>query len=124
MRLSIRLLAPGLALAASLGGCQCSSGPAPSPSGSAQAAAASATPAPSASGAPAESASAAPPLRVVGASQILVAYKGAELATPAVTRSKDEARKRAQEALDALMAGKGSFEDLAKQYSDDPTKVV
>lgn len=126
MRPSIRLLAPALALAASLGGCQCGPGAAPSPAPpeSASAAAASAAPDPSASAPPAAGAEAPPALRIVGLAQILVVYKGAELAPPGVTRAKADAQRRAEEALARLRDDKGTFEELAKQYSDDPTKVI
>ncbi len=61
-----------------------------------------------------------PPAReIVGAAQILVTWKGAELGPKTVTRSKDEARKRADEALAALEKDPGSFEQLVKTYSDD-----
>jgi PPIC-type PPIASE domain len=122
-----RLIAPVLALLSPLCGCQCGAGADPSP---APAASASAAPAESAlagaPAAPAESAAEAAPAepKIVGASQILVAYKGAELAGPAVTRSRQEARKRADEALARLTDGKATFEELAQQVSDDPTRVV
>lgn len=123
MRPSLRLLAP-LALAASLGGCQCGPGappsPAPTESASAPASAAPAPPSP----APAASAEAPPEPRFVGLAQILVAHKGAELALPEVTRARGDARTRAEEALSRLKDGRGTFEELAKQYSDDPTKVI
>jgi hypothetical protein len=102
-----------LALAASLSGCRCGD---PSASGP--------PPPPTASEAPAESATARPELRVIGASHILVAFKGAELASKAVTRSKEEARARAAEALAKLKEGQAPFEALAQQYSDDENKVV
>jgi peptidyl-prolyl cis-trans isomerase NIMA-interacting 1 len=53
-----------------------------------------------------------------GASHILVAYKGAERAAPTITRTKDEAKKRALEV--AQKAKSGDFAALAKEYSDDP----
>ncbi len=53
------------------------------------------------------------------ASHILVAYKGARGAAPAVTRTKDQARKRAEEVLKKAK-GRADFAALAKQYSDDP----
>jgi hypothetical protein len=56
-----------------------------------------------------------------GASHILVAYKGARGAAPTVVRTKDQAKKRAQE---VLKKAKGpptpDFAALAKKYSDDP----
>ena len=121
MRPSLRLLAP-LALAASLGSCQCGPGAPPSPAPAELAsAAAGAAPAPPS---PVASAEAPPEPRFVGLAQILVAYKGAELALPEVTRARGDARTRAEEALSRLKDGKGTLEELAKQYSDDPTKVI
>lgn len=61
---------------------------------------------------------------IAGASHILVAYKGAELAPKTVTRSKAEARKRAEEALEKLTSGKATFAELVQQYSDDPSKIA
>jgi SecD/SecF fusion protein len=51
-------------------------------------------------------------------SHILIAYKGAEKADAGVTRSQEEAKKRADEVLEKLKKGE-KFEDLAKTYSDD-----
>jgi parvulin-like peptidyl-prolyl isomerase len=57
----------------------------------------------------------------VTASHILVAYKGARGAQPAVVRTKDQAKKRAQEVLKKAKGAKATdFADLAKKYSDDP----
>jgi len=55
----------------------------------------------------------------IGASHILVAYKEARSAAPAITRTKDQARKRAEDALKKAKSGK-DFAALAKEYSDDP----
>jgi hypothetical protein len=52
------------------------------------------------------------------ASHILVSYKGARGAAGTVTRTKDQARKRAEEVLKKAK-GRGDFAALAKQYSDD-----
>ncbi len=55
----------------------------------------------------------------VEASHLLVAYKGARRARATVTRTKEEAQKRAQEAL--AKAKKGvDFEKLVAEYSDEP----
>jgi peptidyl-prolyl cis-trans isomerase NIMA-interacting 1 len=117
-------VAPALALLASLGGCQCGSGEPTSTPTPAEAPPAPVAAAP-ASGTPATTASEAPePPRFVGASQILVAFKGAELASPTVTRSREAAKARAEEALAKLVDGKATFEELASQYSDDPTRAV
>jgi len=57
----------------------------------------------------------------VGASHILVAYKGARGAAPAVVRTKDQAKKRAQEVLKKAKGPQAAdFSALAKKYSDDP----
>jgi parvulin-like peptidyl-prolyl isomerase len=55
----------------------------------------------------------------IGASHILVSYKEARSAAPNITRSKDQARKRAEDALKKAKSGK-DFAALAKEYSDDP----
>lgn len=54
------------------------------------------------------------------ASHIVVAYKGAAEAAATVTRTKEEALARAQEAKSKVDAG-GNFADLARQYSDGPS---
>ena len=59
------------------------------------------------------------PLTVVGAAHILVAYKGALGAARTVSRTKAEARKRAEEAREKLVAHQGTFEELVAKYSDD-----
>ncbi|APR87606.1 Peptidyl-prolyl cis-trans isomerase PpiD [Minicystis rosea] len=61
----------------------------------------------------------APDREIAGASQILVSYKGAELADKTVTRSKEEAKRRAEEALRKIKKDKMPFEEAAKKYSDD-----
>jgi parvulin-like peptidyl-prolyl isomerase len=61
----------------------------------------------------------APPREVAGASQVLVAYKGAELAPKGVTRSKADAKKIAEDALRKIKKDKVPFEDVAKKVSDD-----
>ncbi|HVY27415.1 MAG TPA: peptidylprolyl isomerase [Polyangiaceae bacterium] len=60
----------------------------------------------------------APELRI-GASHVLIQYKGSLRAAPTVTRSKDEAKKLAADI--SAKAKKGQdFAALAKQYSDEP----
>jgi hypothetical protein len=54
----------------------------------------------------------------IAASHILVSYKGAERSD--ATRTKDEATKRAEEALAKVKAMGADFAALAKEYSDDP----
>ena len=61
-----------------------------------------------------------PPEEMVGASHILVAYSGAMRAAPTTKRTKDEAKKRAEQIL--VRARKGEdFGKLADTMSDDPT---
>jgi len=58
--------------------------------------------------------------RRFAARHILVAWQGAVGALPSVTRTKEEARARVEEARSKLAAG-ASFADTAKAYSDDST---
>jgi peptidyl-prolyl cis-trans isomerase NIMA-interacting 1 len=60
----------------------------------------------------------APPT-VVGAAHVLVAYKGALGAAKTVSRTKADAKKRAEEAREKLVAHQGTFEELVIKYSDD-----
>ncbi len=55
------------------------------------------------------------------AQHVLVAYKGADKCPRKVTRSKEEARKRADEAHARAVDGQMDFGDVAKLYSDDPS---
>lgn len=123
------LIAP--ALVALLSGCD--SPPSPAPSGDTTASPlVSSTPSPTSPGglspvpstlvdapgpAPAPSAEAAP--EVIAAQHVLVAYKGAKGAKPAIKRSKAEAKKRAEEALAKAKKG-DDFSELVKTYSDEP----
>lgn len=80
----------------------------------------SATPSAAASATPAATASA--PLTVpdaIAAQHVLVAYKGAEKAPKGVTRTKAEAKKRAEEVAAKAKAG-ADFSALVAEYSDDP----
>ena len=55
----------------------------------------------------------------IGARHILVMHAQSKSKPPSVTRSREEARKRAEEVLAKL--GRGAvFEDLVSQYSDEP----
>lgn len=89
------------------------------PSATAAATPPAATPAASAS-APAEPAKRAgePPTSVT-AQHVLVAYKGAERCPKGVTRSKVEAKKRAEEISAKAKAG-ADFSALVAEHSDDP----
>jgi hypothetical protein len=107
----------------------CNGNKTPPPAGTATATAASAAPTGSAkaaasvsgtaSAAPSGSAALLPEREIAGASQILVAYKGAEMAPKTVTRSKEDAKKRAEEALSKIKKDKMPFEEAVKTYSDD-----
>jgi hypothetical protein len=56
----------------------------------------------------------------ITASHILVSYKGASRAQPGVTRTKDEARQRAEVLLARIQKGE-DFGNVARTESDDPT---
>jgi hypothetical protein len=56
------------------------------------------------------------------AQHILVGYKGAQRVPRTVMRSRVDAKARAAEALAKLGAG-AEFEDIVKEYSDDPGSV-
>lgn len=55
----------------------------------------------------------------IGAKHILVMHAESERKPPTITRSKEEGRKRAQEAHAKAKAGE-SFDKLVMQYSDEP----
>jgi hypothetical protein len=107
-----------LVLSIALAGCA-SDPPVPSPAASAVTAAPAAvvSAAPSESAAPAAS---VPVREIAGAAHILVAYKGAVGAAKEITRTKEAAKKRAEEALQKLKDKKTPFEEVAKTYNDDP----
>ena len=69
---------------------------------------------------PPPAATAAPSNERVSASHILVAYKGSQRAAETVTRTKDEAKKRAEKLLERAKKGE-DFAKLARENSDDPT---
>lgn len=55
----------------------------------------------------------------VGASHVLVMWRGSQRAPDNVTRTRDEARSRAQDVLRRARAGE-DFAGLARQFSDEP----
>jgi len=61
----------------------------------------------------------AAPEQSVGASHVLIQYKGSMRAGPNITRSKEEAKKLATEVMNKAKKG-ADFAALAKQYSDEP----
>ena len=59
----------------------------------------------------------------VSARHILVAYKGANRAAPEVTRTKEEAKAKAEEILAKIKKGEGTVASLAPENSDCPSKT-
>jgi parvulin-like peptidyl-prolyl isomerase len=55
------------------------------------------------------------------ASHILVQYQGSQQASPTTTRTKEEAKARAEEALAKARAENADFAALAREYSDGPS---
>jgi len=60
-----------------------------------------------------------PSREIAGAAHILLAYKGALGASPSVQRSKEEARRQAEEIRRKLVADESKFAALANEHSDD-----
>ena len=58
----------------------------------------------------------------IAAQHILIAYKGAQNAPKTVTRSKADAKKRADEVAAKAKAPGADFSALVAEYSDDPAK--
>jgi len=56
------------------------------------------------------------------ASHILIAFEGATRAPATITRAKEEARREANRVLRLARRGNDNFEELAREYSDGPTK--
>jgi hypothetical protein len=84
--------------------------PEPEPAAAPEAAAPAPTPAPAPAPAPEQS---------IGASHVLIQYKGSMRAAPTITRSKEDAKKLATEVMNKAKKGQ-DFATLAKQYSDEP----
>ena len=55
----------------------------------------------------------------IGAQHLLIMHKESMRAPPGITRTKEEAKKRAEEALAKMKKGT-SFDDLVKEYTDEP----
>lgn len=115
--MSSRVLA--IALVALLGACEQKSTSSAAPATSA-APTTSAAPVASASASAAASAPAAPaaPPEAIAAQHVLVAWKGAKNAPKSVTRSKADAKKRAEEVAQKAKAG-ADFSQLVAEYTDD-----
>ena len=60
----------------------------------------------------------------VGASHILIAYKGSQRAKPSVTRNREEALKHAEQVLAEVTTPGADFAALAKKYSDGPNGPI
>ena len=60
-----------------------------------------------------------PPGETIEAQHLLVMHKDGMRAPPGITRTKEEAKKRAEEALDKLKKGT-PFDALVKEYTDEP----
>ncbi len=60
------------------------------------------------------------PPRRVAAAHIVISYQGAPRAFPGITRTKEEARARAEEALKAARAPEAVFKDVVAKFTDDP----
>jgi len=58
----------------------------------------------------------------VRASHILISYQGSSSAAPTITRSKAAAKAEAQRLLQKAKNNPASFSDLAKEFSDGPSK--
>lgn len=118
--MSALVIGAHLSIAATTSACDDKSGQAASSAPAASATASPLASATSAPSAPTASASAAPVVpETVAAQHVLVAYKGAEKAPKGVTRTKTEAKKRAEEVAEKAKSG-ADFSALVAEYSDDP----
>jgi peptidylprolyl isomerase/peptidyl-prolyl cis-trans isomerase D len=57
------------------------------------------------------------------AAHILIAFKGSRSASPDITRTKEEAKKRADSILNIVKRNSQKFADYAKELSDGPSKT-
>ena len=62
---------------------------------------------------------AAAPLEEISAQHLLVMYSGSKSAPRSIKRTRDEARARASEALDAIKRGQ-DFDKVVSAYTDEP----
>ena len=111
-----------LALALTLGGCADLTAPgngAPPPEPAPSAAPEAVADAPPPPPAPAPAPAPPPQEEQVGASHVLIMYKGSMRAPAEITRTKEQAKKLATEIMGKAKKG-ADFEGLAKQYSDEP----
>lgn len=113
----LRLLANIIVPLVAAGCCNAGSDPSQSAQQSTSAAPPAASAAPSAAETPAPAPTAE--RQIAGAAHILITWKGAERAPKTVTRSKDDAKKRAEEVLKQVKDGKSTFEELVAKYTDD-----
>ena len=64
------------------------------------------------------------PVEQRAGSHILISYKGAQNASPEITRTKEEAYARAQELIDELKDKVDEFGEYASKFSDGPSKTT
>jgi len=60
----------------------------------------------------------------VAVRHVLIGFEGLQRPIPGVTRKKEEAKKLAEEALQAAKAEGADFLEIIKKYSDDPNKAI
>lgn len=78
------------------------------------------TPPPAPAPPPGEAKPATPAADTFGAKHVLVMHKESKRVPPGITRTKEEAMARAKEALAKAKAPGAKFEDVVKDYSDEP----